>query len=222
MKLQENINRIKQIMLIEQPIGLGPVGGYDYQKPESVKKSFELTGLNPHTITLIAGIATAFIPVVGPFISAGIGLADAAMYYKEGDKKTAGMVGMFTLLPVIGPIVSKIPGIKQLGTKGMVLLAKKISTGSKITDPTEVAIVNGLAKNKELVKNSVNTHVKTLSQKTSEKISDNKIKSALLGISKTGLAYGTAGVVYNMSYNYVEKTKEEENIKKLNQMLGIK
>ena len=44
------------------------------------------TGLDTHTFMTLAQIATAFIPVAGPFISAGIGLADAALYYKEGDK----------------------------------------------------------------------------------------------------------------------------------------
>jgi len=45
---------------------------------------------NAHTVNTVLQIATAFIPLVGPVISMGIGLADAAMYWNEGDKKTAG------------------------------------------------------------------------------------------------------------------------------------
>ena len=119
-------------LIVEQPMGLGPVGGYDYQKPKAIMKSFEMTGLEPHTIMTIAAIGSAFIPVIGPFISVGIGFADAALYYQEGDTKTAGLVAAFSLLPGLA-IANKIPGVKELGTKGMALLASKIGSGAKLT-----------------------------------------------------------------------------------------
>jgi len=77
----------------------------DYEKRELKKgETFlnNLNNLNPHTLMTIAQIGTAFIPLVGPFISMGIGLADAAMYYNEGDKKTAGLIGVFSMIPGIG------------------------------------------------------------------------------------------------------------------------
>ena len=49
---------------------------------------------NAHTVNTVLQIGSAFIPVIGPFISAGIGLADAKKYYDEGDTKTAGLIGM--------------------------------------------------------------------------------------------------------------------------------
>ena len=209
-------------MLIEQPTGLGPVGGYDYQKPEAIKKSVELTGLSPHTIAAIAAIGTAFIPVVGPFIAAGIGLADAAMYYKEGDTKTAGMVGLFAILPGVGAIAPKIPGILKLGVKGMSSLAVKLSKGTKITDPIEVAVVNAINQNKQFIQSSVSNHVKVLSQQTATKTTNNQIKTSLLGLAKTGLTYGATGVAYNTGFDYMSKKEEQQNINKLNQMLGVK
>ena len=102
------------------------------------------------TLLTIFGIGAAFIPVVGPFISAGIGLADAGMYYQEGDKKTAGVVAVFSMLPFVGSIVSKIPGVKELGTKGMALLASKLSKGQKLTQ-LESEIVNSINKFKQLI-----------------------------------------------------------------------
>ena len=102
------------------------------------------------TLLTIFGIGTAFIPVVGPFISAGIGLADAGMYYQEGDKKTAGVVAVFSMLPFVGSIVSKIPGVKELGTKGMALLASKLSKGQKLTQ-LESEIVNSINKFKQFI-----------------------------------------------------------------------
>jgi hypothetical protein len=57
--------------------------------------------VDPHTLMTILAIGTAFIPVAGPFISAGIGLADAALYYEEGDKSSAGLTAAFSMIPFI-------------------------------------------------------------------------------------------------------------------------
>jgi hypothetical protein len=103
-----------------------------------------------HALMTILGIGSAFIPFIGPFISTGIGLAEASMYYSEGDKKTAGMVAAFSMLPFVGSIVSKIPGVEQLGTKGMALLASKLSKGQKLTQ-LESEIVNSINKFKQLI-----------------------------------------------------------------------
>jgi hypothetical protein len=134
----------------------------DYSTVNTVAKKAEdstnpLLNVDKHTAMTILQIGTAFIPVVGPFISAGIGLADAAMYYNEGDKKTAGLVGVFSMLPFVGKIVSKIPGVKQLGTKGMALLASKLSKGGSNLTKAEVGIVNAIKMEKNLINSELNS-----------------------------------------------------------------
>jgi hypothetical protein len=111
--------------------------GYNPKKPETTNAAAQkqkefFKSIDPHTLAMILGIGSAFIPVVGPFISVGIGFADAALYYQEGDTKTAGLVAAFSLLPGLA-IANKIPGVKELGAKGMVLLASKIGSGAKLT-----------------------------------------------------------------------------------------
>jgi hypothetical protein len=172
---------------------------------KTINTASSLMKVDPHTAAMIFGIASAFIPVVGPFIAAGIGLADAALYYKEGDTKSAGMSALFSIIPGVGPIVSKIPGIKQLGVKGMSLLASKISKGVKITDPLEISVVNAIGKNKEFVQGAVNNHVKALSQQAAAKTTSSSVKSSLLGIAKTGLTYGSVGVGYEYGYDAIMK-----------------
>ena len=135
----------------------------------------------------ILQIATAFIPVVGPFISAGIGLADAYSYHKQGDTKTAALVGAFALLPGIGAVVSKIPGVKQLGAKGMSALAEKISRGVYITDATELAVVNGINMNRGLVQSGLNSQVRTLAQQGAARATNNVTKSQLTKLAKDGV-----------------------------------
>ena len=187
----------------------------------SKKQMDFIHSIDPHTTMMIVGIGSAFIPVVGPFIAAGIGLADAALYYKEGDTKSAGMSALFSIIPGVGPVVSKIPGIKQLGVKGMSALASKISKGVKITDPLEVSVVNAIGQNKDFVKSAVNGHVKALSQQAAAKATSSSVKSSLLGLAKTGLTYGSAALAYDYGYDGVMRKIEQNNIDKLNQKLGI-
>jgi hypothetical protein len=171
-----------------------------------------------HTANLVFGIASAFIPVIGPFISAGIGLADAALYAKQGDPKTAGMIAMFSLMPGVGAIANRIPVIRQLGVKGMSALASKLSKGQKITDPIELQVINGIIKNVDLVKSSLNTQVKTMAQQASTKPLSSVIKSGLSKLGKEGLKLVGLGVGYDVGYdattNYFGKKKEEEDLKK--------
>jgi len=98
-----------------------------------------------HALLGALALGTAFIPFVGPFISAGIGAADASLYYREGDKRAAALTGVFSLLPFSGRIIKLIPGIKQLGTKGMALLASKIGKGQALTK-AETEIANAIKK----------------------------------------------------------------------------
>jgi len=119
---------------------------------------------NIHTVNTVLQIGTAFIPFVGPFISAGIGLADAGIYYKNGDSKKAGLVALLSLLPGVSKVVSKIPEIAQLGQKGMAALAVKLGTNGALTS-TETAIVDGLAKNAGMVQQESSNLIQKLAQK---------------------------------------------------------
>lgn len=193
----------------------------------------KILNIDPHTRNLVLGIASAFIPVVGPFIAAGIGLYDAKQYYDEGDTKTAGLMAMFSILPGVGSIIAKIPGVKQLGAKGMTALATKLSKGVKITNPTEIEIVNAIGKNRQLIQQELNKSAKELSIRAAK----NKVKNQIVkqnigkgasklvkGTAKIGagvVGYGAAAAGYDMTYDYVLKKQEEENIRKLNKMLGI-
>ena len=112
----------------------------------------KISNVDPHTLMTITQIGTAFIPVAGVFISATIGLADAGMYYNEGDKTNAGIAAAFSMLP----FVSKIPGVKKLGSKGMALLAGKLGKGIKNLTEIEIGVLNAVAKEGELIKSELN------------------------------------------------------------------
>jgi hypothetical protein len=167
-----------------------------------------------HTVNTILQIGTAFIPVVGPFLSAGIGLMDAAQYYQEGDTKTAGLVAMFSLLPGVGTIVNKIPGVKQLGTKGLSLLASKIGKGVTKFTPLEKQVIAGINANEQLVKTEVNNQIKKLSKIATAK---NVAKKGAKFVGTKVAPYVGANVAYNKIYDkFIQDSRDLVDFTKIN------
>lgn len=180
-----------------------------------------LNEMDPHSLLMITQIATAFIPVVGPFVSAGIGLADAAIYLSENDKKSAGMSAIFALLPGVLNVVSKIPGIKKLGENGMKLLADKIiknGNKAKLT-PDEINVVNGLSKEQKLVTQELNQYSKNIANKAVSTTANAGTKQILKKIGKFGLnlsgqlaIYGGAAATYDKVYDYVNPLDKQNDL----------
>lgn len=181
-----------------------------------------------HDINMVLGLGLGlFGGPIGLVIASGLGFLDAAEYFYEGDNKTGGMMLMFAALPGIGGAVSKyIPGAKQLETKLMTELGKKLSLGQKITNPAEIEIVKGIAKYRPLIEQEM----KKVSKELSIKAAKNNLKKQIIkqNITKgaTNLGKNVVGslglaVGYNYGYDYVLKKQEEANIKLLEKMLGL-
>jgi hypothetical protein len=115
--------------------------------PLGVKSLLEM---DPHDRNALFSFAAAFVPIIGPALSLGIAAYDAKTYLQQGKKKEAGLSLFLALLPGIGAVVSKIPGIKQLGAKGMSALAKKIIAGGKNLTPLENEIMRIVSNNKQI------------------------------------------------------------------------
>ena len=151
-------------LINEQVPGLGPVGGYDFQKPKAIQGAGQaLINMDPHERNNLLMFGSLVIPVVGPYIAAGIGVYDASVYYKEGKKKEAALTLVFSLLPGLGRIVSKIPGVKQLGQKGMTLLADKIAKGVAKITPIESEVIKGINLHKNLIHSETDGLLKRVS-----------------------------------------------------------
>jgi hypothetical protein len=171
-----------------------------------------------HTVNTILQIGTAFIPVVGPFLSAGIGLMDAAQYSQEGDNKTAGLMVMFSLLPGIG----KIPGVKELGTKGLSLLASKIGKGITKFTPLEQNLIAGINANEQLIKIELNNQIKQLAQKSLTSKVGGTSKNVLTKVAKGGLKftgavapYVAADAAYNNVYDKLHPQQQSVDFTKI-------
>jgi hypothetical protein len=169
-----------------------------------------------HNVLEVLELGSVFIPIVGPFISAGFGLGNAALYYNEGDKKSAGLFVLFSLLP----FVDKIPGFKKISESVFNNLAKKLSSkGGKITlTPLENGILKSIKANEGVLKSELNNKVKQMainSLKTTKGLTPNTKKN-LIGISKFGLGIGAylgAGATYSKTYDYFDKKNQEKKMK---------
>lgn len=175
--------------------------------------------IDNHTKNTILSIGTAFIPIAGIWISSGIQLLDAYQYYKEGDKKTAGLMAMFACLPVIGKITSLIPGVKTLGTNGLKSLALKIKSGNIKLTKTEQEVIEGISKNSDVVKQSLDDYVKNLSNSKINLQKNTNVKNFLKKISLKGLSFaatigGYAGTakIYDKTYDYYNQTNDLSKI----------
>jgi hypothetical protein len=182
-----------------------------------------------HEINAVAALGLGiFGGGVGLTIASGLGFLDAAQYFDEGDDKTGGMMLMFAMIPGIGGAVSKfIPGAKQLGPKLMTELGKKLSLGQKITNPTEIEIVKGIAKYRPLIEQEMKKigkqlSLKAASQSVRQNLKKQVVNKNLKSTGKSIVGYGAAAAAYNQGYDYIERKKEDEDEKILKQKLGIK
>ena len=135
---------------IEEQMGEKPFmtpRGMSYDEHLKALQGPPLTKDQRHLLMDIAAVGTLFIPVVGPFISLGLELANAGLYYAEGDKYGAGFSLAFALIPM-GELVGKIPGVKKLGRDGLASLIKKARSGAKLTK-AEAETVEQIGKNRK-------------------------------------------------------------------------
>lgn len=79
---------------------------------------------DPHNLLTVLEIGAAFIPVIGPFLSAGFGFGNAALYWNEGKKEDAALSTFFAILPGLGTVGAKIAA--KIGKEGLETLSQKI------------------------------------------------------------------------------------------------
>lgn len=192
----------------------------DYNTVNTVLKKAEdssnpLLNVDKHTAMTILQIGTAFIPLVGPFISMGIGLADAAMYYNEGDKKTAGLIAVFSMIPGVGGLAAKM-GLSKWSAKALGEIGKKMSLGSKLT-PIETQVVNRVAQHKQLIQTEMNKMGKQATIQSGKNAAKKQIvKSNIIkGTKKVGkfsgkqvAPYVGTGYAYDKVYDATSGKKE--------------
>lgn len=183
-----------------------------YQTSKHITPTSEYT----HMRNAVLSFAVAFVPVVGPFVSAAIQLGDAALYYQEGNTKMAGLSGLFAFIPFVGPALKYVPKLANLGVNGMKNLGTKIGNGSAL-NKLETEALDELIKNNNVVAKEIEKAVaKKATEKTAETTISNTTKNSLLNLVKAPLnltatfakaaaPYIAVQQVYDKSYDYLQK-----------------
>jgi len=159
---------------------------------------------NNHTINTVLGIGATFIPFVGPLIASGIGMMDAKQHWDEGHRTEAGIVFAFSLIPGIGMVKNLTPGFKQLGSKGMAELAKKVTSKAPLTK-IEQEVLEVISKNSELIKKAVEMSSKQMAATGASKVTNAAVKSQLSKLAHKGIHAATEkgiehGAIHSVSH----------------------
>ena len=121
---------------IDLNVSVDDGSGYNLQG-QTISRSVDITQTsknwsdaeNQQLALNVVALASAFIPVVGPAISAGISLAGAYGQYRQGNNKSAAIELFFAVLPFIG----KIPGMAKVSKTMAGSLKVKLVRGGKLS-----------------------------------------------------------------------------------------
>ena len=166
------------------------------------------TKLDNHTKNQVIALVGGFLPVIGPVISFVFGMKDAKEYYDEGDTKTAGLVGLFSILPILGP-VTKMLGIGGWSAKALGEIGKKISNGSKLL-PAEVGVIKKVAQNRKLIEDGMKKIGQQATITAGKQVAKKQlVKQATVqtakNVGKEIAGYGAAGAGYDKAYDYARR-----------------
>jgi uncharacterized protein YlbG (UPF0298 family) len=124
--------------------------------PKNIKDFGDFIYEYRHGLLDVAAFGALAIPLVGPYLSIGIELGNAALYAKEGEDYSAGLSLVFALIPggfVGKPLLNKIPALRYMTKQELRQLMKKISNPKT---------VKTLSKTEKELMEQVNKHSKWL------------------------------------------------------------
>jgi len=145
-----------------------------------VKDRSEFVGKYKHELLDVLAIGTFFIPFVGPLISLGLELGNAALYYNEGDKEMAALTAAFAIIPA-GELLRNIPGVKKYGRNSIVRAFQKVNSG-KALSKADQEILESVAENSNKI---VRASKKALLKQMRDKFSKLSLKEKVLVLYKT-------------------------------------
>lgn len=103
----------------------------------------------------ITAFAVGFVPLVGPFISAGILAGEAWKASNRGDTVEAGKNWAFAALSLAIPGLSLLKNVSRLGPTGIKALQMKLDKGEKLYTGIEIAAMDEIGKNPDKVAKAI-------------------------------------------------------------------
>jgi hypothetical protein len=119
-----------------------------------------LTPERTHMILDGLQIASMFVPVIGPFLAAGLGTVNSAVYFSEGKTNDAAITLGLSLLPMI----SKIPGVKQIATATLEGVASKLISKAPTFTAVEESALKTIVDNVKVLKSELKSYITQVSE----------------------------------------------------------
>lgn len=164
---ESELRSVIKRVIEEQAAGVVPWGILPNGKSAGTLLSGEDMDSHTRNTILSIGLGMAGGPV-GILLAAGISLYDAKMYYDEGEKYTAGLIGMFSLIPLVGGLANKL-GLTKWTGRQLVELGKKIGLGGRLSK-TEVEAVKKITQNRELIEREIKKYADITLRQAKEKV----------------------------------------------------
>jgi peptidoglycan hydrolase-like protein with peptidoglycan-binding domain len=120
-----------------------------YSKPESAEKFNKEIYEYRHEILDALAMGTFFIPLVGPLLSLGIEVGNAALYAAEGDKEMATLSAAFALIPG-GEYIRQIPAIKNVSKSTIIKIFQRANKGRALSK-ADKEILEAVAENSNTI-----------------------------------------------------------------------
>ena len=139
----------RQYRLLSEQSMTGWANYVPQEKQKDVIKGWD-EGLSSHNMNTMLGIASVMVPVIGPILTAAIGVGDSLKYFQEGKTKTATIGLLFSLIPLSAKLLRLVPELSQIGLRGSVALVEKLISNSKLV-PAETQILKKIATNKNVI-----------------------------------------------------------------------
>lgn len=139
----------RQYRLLSEQSMTGWANYVPQEKQKDVVKGWD-ESLTSHNMNTILGIASVMVPVIGPILTAAIGVGDSLKYFQDGKTKQATIGLLFSLIPLSSKLLGLVPELSQIGLRGSVALADKLIKNSKLVT-AETQILKKIATNKNVI-----------------------------------------------------------------------
>lgn len=146
-----------------------------FSKPESTKKYMNDLHKDIHVILPVFAALTFWLPPVSLMFE----LADAGIYYAEGDKEMAGIALALSIIP-FGEFIRWVPGAKQFGAKWLIRALQKSKSGQALSKWEQQAV-------KEVIENG--RQIARVTQRRFLRLVLSRKYKALSLIDKIGIMY---------------------------------
>lgn len=182
-------------------------GTSDYGKvSEKIKQMPNYNDTDPHSALQLTAFAVAFIPVVGPYLSTALGVADAILYYNEEKYEEAGLALMLESLPLWGPSLKLFRRGLKLTSGEAKTLSKKVINKEILTSKEKqimLGVQEEIVESEKLYKSWLSNSLKSANVPPQVLQKLDKVTTVGKSIGKDVIKQETASAIYRKTYQEV-------------------